>query len=66
MNSYEIVRGFSPMIREVLLTKRMPPAQVDPHVSHFQNANYISTNELQTLVHWVDAGAPRGKSKKIR
>ena len=42
MNSYDIVRGFSPMIREVLLTKRMPPAQVDPHVNHFENANYIS------------------------
>ncbi len=64
MNSYDIVRGFSPMIREVLLTKRMPPAQVDPHVSRFQNANYMSSNELQTLVHWIDAGAPRGNAKK--
>jgi peroxiredoxin/mono/diheme cytochrome c family protein len=63
MNSYDIVKGFSPMIREVLLTKRMPPAQVDPHVSHFQNANYISNAQLQTLVHWVDAGSPRGNSK---
>jgi len=64
MNSYDIVRGFAPMIREVLLTKRMPPAQVDPHVSRFQNANYISNEQLQTLVHWIDAGAPRGKSKE--
>jgi hypothetical protein len=63
MNSYDMVRGFAPMIREVLLTKRMPPAQVDPHVSRFQNANYMSNAELQTLVHWIDAGAPRGKSK---
>jgi hypothetical protein len=64
MNSYDMVRGFSPMIREVLLTKRMPPAQVDPHVNRFQNANYMSNAELQTLVHWVDAGSPRGKSKE--
>jgi Copper type II ascorbate-dependent monooxygenase, C-terminal domain len=42
----------------------MPPAQVDPHVSRFQNANYMSSNELQTLVHWIDAGAPRGDAKK--
>ena len=63
MNSYDIVRGFSPMIREVLLTKRMPPAQVDPHVNHFQNANYISNDELQTLVHWIDAGSPRGNEE---
>jgi hypothetical protein len=64
MTSYDIVRGFSPMIKEVLMTKRMPPAQVDPHVNKFQNANYISNGELQTLVHWIDAGAPRGKAKK--
>src|SRR5215831_3136334 len=63
MTSYDIVRGFAPMMREVLLTKRMPPVQVDPHVSHFQNANYISNAQLQTLVHWIDAGAPRGNSK---
>jgi hypothetical protein len=64
MTSYEVIKGFSPMIKEVLLTKRMPPAQVDPHVNHFQNANYISNGELQTLVHWIDAGAPRGAAKK--
>jgi peroxiredoxin len=64
MNSYQIVQGFSPMIKEVLMTKRMPPAQVDPHVNRFQNANYMTSSELQTLVHWVDAGSPRGTSKK--
>ena len=64
MNSYDIVRGFSPMIKEVLMTKRMPPMQVDPHVNKFQNANYISNEQLQTLVHWIDAGAPRGNAKK--
>jgi peroxiredoxin len=63
MNSYDIVRGFSPMIREVLLTKRMPPAQVDPHVNHFENANYISNEEQQTVVHWITAGSPRGEGK---
>lgn len=64
MNSYQIVQGFAPMIKEVLMTKRMPPAQVDPHVNKFQNANYMSNAELQTLVHWVNAGAPRGTAKK--
>jgi peroxiredoxin len=63
MDSYEIVRGWAPMMREVVMTKRMPPAQVDPNVNHFTNANYLSVEETQTLVHWFDAGAPRGKSK---
>ncbi|MGQ9426337.1 redoxin domain-containing protein [Gilvimarinus sp. F26214L] len=64
MNSYMMLKGWSPMIREVLLTKRMPPMQVDPHIGQFNNANHIPEDELQTLVHWIDAGSPRGKSKK--
>jgi hypothetical protein len=60
MNNYNMMKGWSPMIREVLLTKRMPPMQVDPNVNHFSNARYISDHDLQTLVHWVDAGSPRG------
>lgn len=60
MDSHLMIKGWSPMIREVLLTKRMPPMQVDPAIGHFDNANYMSDAEMQTLVHWIDAGAPRG------
>lgn len=60
MDSHLMLQGWSPMIREVLLTKRMPPTQVDPNIGHFSNARYISDADMQTLVHWIDAGAPRG------
>ncbi len=60
MDSHLMLQGWSPMIREVLLTKRMPPTQVDPYIGHFDNARYISEADMQTLVHWIDAGAPRG------
>lgn len=60
MDSHLMLQGWSPMIREVLLTKRMPPTQVDPYVGHFDNARYISPADMQKLVHWIDAGAPRG------
>ncbi|MDP1933197.1 MAG: redoxin domain-containing protein [Gammaproteobacteria bacterium] len=59
MNSHQMIQGWSPMIREVLLTKRMPPAQVDPSIRHFNNARNMPDEEVQTLVHWIDAGAPR-------
>ena len=62
MDSHLMLQGWSPMIREVLLTKRMPPTQVDPYIGHFSNARYISDLDLQRLVHWIDAGAPRGGS----
>jgi len=60
MDSHLMLQGWSPMIREVLLTKRMPPTQVDPNIGHFSNARYISDEDLQKLVHWIDAGAPKG------
>ena len=62
-DSYMMVLGWSPMIREVLLNKRMPPMQVDPYIGHSDNARYLPTKQLQTLIHWIDAGAPRGLSK---
>lgn len=62
MSSHQMVQGWSPMMREVLMTKRMPPAQVDPNINHFDNANYMSAQELQALIHWIDAGSPRGKT----
>jgi hypothetical protein len=60
LDTYVSVLGWSPMIREVLMNKRMPPMQVDPQIGHSSSANYISANEIQTLLHWMDAGAPRG------
>jgi hypothetical protein len=60
IDSYVALLGWSPMIREVLLNKRMPPAQIDPYIAHSPNARYVSTSDIQTLLHWLDAGAPRG------
>lgn len=63
MDSHMMVQGWSPMMKEVVMTKRMPPAQVDPSINHFTNARYMDASELQTLVHWIDAGSPRGVSE---
>jgi hypothetical protein len=60
MDGYEVVKGFSPMIRETLRTKRMPPYFPDPHIGQFQNDQGLKAEELKKLVHWIEAGAPRG------
>ncbi|MDB5418512.1 MAG: hypothetical protein JWP50_1931 [Phenylobacterium sp.] len=60
LNSYAQVKGFSPMIREVIRTHRMPPYQPDETVGHFQEDGRLSPTQMKTLVHWVEAGAPRG------
>jgi hypothetical protein len=60
MTNYDMIKGFAPMIREVVRTQRMPPWDVDPHYSAFANDRGLSTEQARTLVHWIEAGAPRG------
>jgi len=58
LNSSQMLRGWSPMIREVLMTKRMPPGQIDPYVGEFKNSMTLTVEETQALVDWIDAGSP--------
>ena len=61
MNSYEMVKGFSPMIREVIRTDRMPPWHSDPATGHFIGDRSLNADQIKTLVHWIEAGSPRGE-----
>jgi len=61
MSSYEVVKGFAPMIAESIRTDRMPPWEADPHVGRFSNDKSLTNEEIRTLVHWIEAGAPRGE-----
>jgi mono/diheme cytochrome c family protein len=59
LDSSLAAQGWSPMIREVVMTKRMPPGQIDNKVGHkIRNEMNLSDAEMQTLIHWVDAGSP--------
>jgi mono/diheme cytochrome c family protein len=70
LNTYEQIKGFSPMIREVIRTHRMPPYLADETVGAFQDDDRLTPDQMKTLVHWIDAGAPRGAGedplKKIK
>jgi mono/diheme cytochrome c family protein len=60
LTSYEKIKGFAPMIRETIRTQRMPPWHADPNVGHFLGDKSLSPDQIKTLVHWIEAGAPRG------
>ena len=64
MKNYEAVFGWSTMMREVLRTKRMPPWHADPHYGLWKDDLSLTTKELQTLVHWIDAGAKKSAEEK--
>ncbi|MBW8815986.1 MAG: redoxin domain-containing protein [Caulobacterales bacterium] len=60
MSGYDMVKGFSPMIREVIRTDRMPPYNADPHIGKFSDSRNLDPAELKTIVHWIEQGAQRG------
>lgn len=57
MDSHAMVQGWSPMIREVVMTKRMPPGQIDGHIGDFINDMRLEDREVQKLLSWIEAGA---------
>ena len=59
MDSHLMIQGWAPMIREVVLTKRMPPGQIDPHIGDVMIERHLAPEQLRKLVHWIDAGAQR-------
>ncbi len=63
LNNYAQIKGFSPMIREVIRTHRMPPYLADETVGAFQDDDRLTPDQMKTLVHWIDAGAPRGSGE---
>ncbi|HAG72168.1 MAG TPA: hypothetical protein DCL66_08170, partial [Gammaproteobacteria bacterium] len=59
LDSHTMVMGWSQMIREVLMTKRMPPGQIDPHIGEFINDMVLADDDAQKIVHWIEAGSPK-------
>ena len=60
MNSYEVVKSMAPMMLESVMAERMPPYFADPHIGNFKNNHGLSAEQNKTLIHWLEAGAPRG------
>lgn len=61
MSEYAVVKQFAPMIRESLRTNTMPPWHPDPLVGKFKHDASLSGDQVRMLVHWIEAGAPRGE-----
>jgi AhpC/TSA family len=65
MDSYEVVKGFAPTMIESVMSQRMPPYFADPHIGKFKNDHSISADQRKLLIHWLEAGAPRGTGDDI-
>lgn len=60
MLTWKDARPWAKSIRAAVLNRKMPPWFADPHYGKFANDRSLSQHEIDTLVAWVDAGAPEG------
>ena len=65
--TYEEARPWAKSIRQRVITRNMPPWHLDKTVGiqEFQNDRSLSDQEVDTIVRWVDAGAPLGNPKDL-
>jgi mono/diheme cytochrome c family protein len=63
MNSYDVIKGFSPMIRETIRTQRMPPYHSDNHGAVWTDDMRLTDAQKKVVVNWIEAGSPRGSGK---
>ncbi|MFN7979481.1 MAG: hypothetical protein U0P30_15200, partial [Vicinamibacterales bacterium] len=67
LQTWQQARPWARSIKSRVLEHSMPPFQIDRTVgiTKFKNDASLSENELDTIVKWVDAGAPQGDPKAM-
>jgi hypothetical protein len=65
--TYEQSRPWARSIRDRVQTRQMPPWHIDKSlgIQHFENDRSLSDAEIDTVVKWVAAGAPKGDMKDM-
>jgi len=59
MTDYRMLQAFAPAIKEAIVSKRMPPGQIDrKYAKDIINHRTLNDLEMETLVAWIDAGTP--------
>src|SRR5438874_7199890 len=58
--TYDTVRPWARAIRARVAARQMPPWHIDKTVGiqQFKNDRSLSDDEIDTILRWVDAGAP--------
>jgi len=65
--TFEEARPWARSIRERVSTRQMPPWHIDKGVGvqKFKNDMSLSDEQIQTILSWVDQGAPQGNPKDM-
>jgi len=67
LTTYDEVRPWARSIRARVAARQMPPWHIDRTVGiqQFKNDRSLSDEQVDTIVRWVDAGAPMGDPKDM-
>jgi len=66
LSSYDAARPWAKAIKEKVLLREMPPWPADPNQSlKFRNDARLSRQDIDMLVAWVNAGAPKGSDSDL-
>ena len=65
LRTYQEARPWAKAMKQAVLAKKMPPWFADSHYGHFRNDRSLPQKDIDTLVSWVDAGAPEGDPKDL-
>lgn len=63
--TYKEVRPWAKAIREKVANKQMPPWHPDPNYGKWENDRRLAQKDIDTIVAWVDGGAPEGNPKDL-
>src|SRR5260221_2845218 len=65
--TFQDARPWARSIKERVATRQMPPWHIDPSVGvqKFKNDMSLSAEQMDTIVRWVDEGAPQGDPKDL-
>src|SRR5215831_19664923 len=63
--SYQEARPWAKAIRERVTDRSMPPWSADPKHGEWANDARLSQKEIEDIVAWVNAGAPKGEDKDM-
>ncbi len=61
--TYDSARPWAKAIKNAVTSRKMPPWFASPEVGHFSNDKSLKQDDIDTIVKWVDAGAPQGDPK---
>ena len=64
--NYAETKPWGRAIKEKVLSREMPPWYADPQYGNFRNNRRLGQGDIDTLVAWVDAGAPEGEGTPPR